>query len=237
MDILKDRFIKAASELEIPQEKMDALWQSLEQEKDIQRTSTFSMFVYYFGALIVILAMTWLMDLGWDRFGGGGIFCISVIYACIFFGVGSKLWSDSDLRIPSGLLITAAVCMTPIAIYGLEEYFQLWTSRMSDASQELFYLIQINWILMELGTIFVGALVLSFFSFPFLSIPIFYSVWFLLLDGIPLLLGRDFSWEKKSWLSMGFGIAVFISAYFMHRYKKPSHSGRIFLEQPFYGLI
>src|SRR5215831_12725050 len=36
---------------------------------------------YYFGALIVIGAMGWFMNLGWESFGGGGIFAISCGYA------------------------------------------------------------------------------------------------------------------------------------------------------------
>jgi hypothetical protein len=56
--------------------------------------------------------MTWFMTLGWERFGGGGIFAISLSYALAFLVAGGLLWHDKGLKVLGGLLVTAAVCMT-----------------------------------------------------------------------------------------------------------------------------
>ena len=75
---------------------------------------------YYFGALIVIGAMGFFMNLGWERFGGGGIFVIAAAYAGVFVVAGRWLLRRPETRVPGGLLVTMAVCMTPLAMYGLE---------------------------------------------------------------------------------------------------------------------
>src|SRR5204862_6831867 len=75
---------------------------------------------YYFGALLVIGAMGWLMTLGWENFGGKGIFLIATLYAFFFTMAGLRLYVDPQTRTPGGLLVTAAVSMTPLAVYGFE---------------------------------------------------------------------------------------------------------------------
>src|SRR5215217_1232015 len=57
---------------------------------------------YYFGALVVISAMGWIMTLGWERFGGGGILAISLVYAACFVVAGTLLWRRQGLRVPKG---------------------------------------------------------------------------------------------------------------------------------------
>jgi uncharacterized membrane protein len=51
---------------------------------------------YYFGALVVISAMTWFMTLGWERFGGGGMLLISLSYALAFAVAGGLLWRSGS---------------------------------------------------------------------------------------------------------------------------------------------
>src|SRR6267378_7179722 len=52
---------------------------------------------YYFGALLVIGAMGWLMTLGWEKFGGQGIFLIATLYAFRSEEHTSELQSRRDL--------------------------------------------------------------------------------------------------------------------------------------------
>src|SRR5437660_7651308 len=75
---------------------------------------------YYFGAMLVIAAMGWLMTLGWENFGGKGIFLIATLYGFFFAMAGLRLMAQPQTRIPGGLLVTVAVCMTPLAVYGFE---------------------------------------------------------------------------------------------------------------------
>jgi hypothetical protein len=60
------------------------------------------------------------------RFGGGGILAISLSYALAFVVAGGLLWRDKGLKVPGGLLVTAAACMTPLAIYRFEIMTGAW---------------------------------------------------------------------------------------------------------------
>ncbi len=73
---------------------------------------------------------------------------------------------------------------------------------------------------MELGTIFAGLIALRLFPFPFLTAPIFCSAWFLTLDIIPILLGKESTFEQKQWLSLGFGLVLMFVAYLIDRQKR-----------------
>src|SRR3954465_12872405 len=72
---------------------------------------------YYFGALLVIGAMGWLMTLGWEAFGGKGIFIISCLYALFFILAGLRLLGEPQTRTPGGLLVTGAPPRTPLFVY------------------------------------------------------------------------------------------------------------------------
>lgn len=217
MDISKDNFFAASSKLEIPQEKAEALWSSLEKHSTAHRAFSFSKLIFYFGALIILAGMTWFMQLGWEWFGGGGIFFISISYAIILTLIGALLWNREGLRIPSGLLITVAVCMIPMAIYGLETYFNIWPQGYPGKYQDFYQSIKGSWVFMEVGTILAGFIALRFFPFPFLTAPIFGAAWFLTMDLIPILLGKESTWEQKNWLSVGFGLVLICIAFLIDR--------------------
>lgn len=101
-----------------------------------------------------------------------------------------------------------AVCMVPLAIYGLETYYNLWPGESSGQYNDFYNVVAGKWIIMELGTILAGIIALYFFPFPFITAPIFFSMWFLTMDIIPFLFGRDITWEHKYWLSMFFGLTL-----------------------------
>lgn len=219
MEISKEHLLFAASKLGIPKKQVEALWELLENENKDSRTSSFSKWMFYFGAMIVISAMTWLMGFNWDRFGGGGIFLVSIIYALLFTFLGAKLWKKEELRIPAGLLITIAVCMTPLAIYGLETYLNIWPQDNPDNYRNFYHVVRSSWIFMELGTIVAGLIALKFFPFPFITAPIFFSAWFLTIDIIPLITGKESTWQQKEWLSLCFGFVLMVISYLIDRKK------------------
>jgi hypothetical protein len=75
---------------------------------------------YYLGALLIIGAMGWFITSAWDSLSGLTIFAVALVYALIFGGVGVMLYGKPATRIPGGLLTAVAVCMTPLAVYGIE---------------------------------------------------------------------------------------------------------------------
>lgn len=205
MKISKEAFFSVGSDLKIPQISLDAMWSELEKNAQ-EPSSPFAKYLYYLGALIIISAMTWFMNLGWEIFGGGGIFLIAATYALIFALLGHYLWNKEGLRIPAGLLMTIAVCMTPLAIYGLEHYFQFFDS--PENYKEYYLRVDSRWVAMELGTIATSLLALRFYPFPFLTAPLFFSSWFLSMDSAQLLFGNEVTWEQKCWVSLVFGLIL-----------------------------
>jgi hypothetical protein len=104
----------AASEGVISGGQAEELWHALEEREAGRPRFDLPHVAYYFGALVVISAMGWFMTLGWERFGGLGILAISLVYAVCFVVAGALMWRRRDLRVPGGLLVTMAVCMTPL---------------------------------------------------------------------------------------------------------------------------
>lgn len=221
MEISKKDFLSISEKLKIPKEQSEELWASL--EKGSSKSSALSKLIYYFGALIVICAMSWFMTLGWEWFGGGGLFFISLAYAALFLCIGALLWKKEDLRIPAGLLVTMAVCMVPLAIYGLEEYWKIWPSENPGNYQDFYTRIKGSWIFMEIGTIVAGLIALYFFPFPFITAPIFFAAWFLAMDICPLLFGENYTWQQQSWISLFFGLGLMVIGFLTDREKKPEY--------------
>lgn len=224
MDISKEQFFLATSKLGISEKQAEALWASLENRNNDPQPSTFSMLMFYVGAVIIISAMAWFIHLGWEWFGGGAIFLISTAYAFLFAWIGAKLWSKENLRIPAGLLMTIAVCMTPLAIYGLETYLGFWPRNYLDNYQDFFYTIRSNWILMEVGTMLAGLIALRFFPFPFLTVPIFFSAWLLAKDMVSLVVGNEITGEQREWTSLCFGLALIFISYLIQRKKREDYA-------------
>ena len=105
----------AASRGVINNAQVATLWQALTERTADRPKFDLIHLTYYFGALLVIGAMGWFLGTKWEVFGGAGIFAISVSYAAAFVVAGAVLWHRSGLRVPGGLLITMAVCMTSYA--------------------------------------------------------------------------------------------------------------------------
>jgi hypothetical protein len=71
MNVSKEDLAWAAKEGVISAEQADHLWQRLREHDTGATKSKFDVanVAYYFGALIVMSAMGWLMNLGWEQFG------------------------------------------------------------------------------------------------------------------------------------------------------------------------
>lgn len=208
----------AASEGVISGGQAEDLWRVL-GERDADRPRfDLPHVAYYFGALVVISAMGWFMTLGWERFGGGGILAISLVYAVCFVVVGSLLWRRRDLRVPGGLLVTMAVCMMPLAVYGFERMTGLWLQGVPGDYRDFYGWIQGSWFPMEVGTVVAGLAALRFFRFPFLAAPIAFSLWFMSIDLTPLIYGADYQYgDGYQLVSLFFGLAVLLCSYLIDR--------------------
>ena len=218
MKLEKEDFRWAASHGLISSEQVEPLWNGL-KSRTAESSLSLANVAYYLGAMIVIGAMGWLMNTAWEEFGGDGIFFLSVVYALLFVITGRNLWHREKLRVPGGLLFTMAVCMTPLAIYGLERHLGIWPQGDPGVYRDFHPWIKGSWLLMETGTILAGLLALRYISFAFLSAPIAFSLWYMSMDLTPLLFGRtDFIYEEQLWVSLLFGLLMLAASYLIdHR--------------------
>jgi len=193
---------------------------------------------YYFGAMIVISAMGWFMTLAWENLGGPGIFVIAAIYAVCFGLAGRTLWQQKCFQIPGGLLFTIAVCMVPLAIYGLEKWTGFWPQDTPASYRDYHVYVKGCWIVMELATILAGLATLRLVRFPFLTAPIAFSLWYMSMDLTPILFGvQDFSWDERKWVSVWFGLVILLATYLVDRHTDEDYAfwGYLFGLLAFWG--
>ncbi len=77
--------------------------------------------LWYAGALIVMGAMGIFSTLAYSQMGGRALTLTAIAYAVAFSIAGYHLWHKKNLKTPGGLLITIAVSMAPLAVYGIQE--------------------------------------------------------------------------------------------------------------------
>jgi hypothetical protein len=214
------------------------LWSRLEKPSLSRQSFDFAHVAYYFGALVVMSAMGWFMTLGWEQFGGRGIFAIASIYALLFVATGWTLWSRDKLRVPGGLLFTLAVWMTPLAIYGIERMLGMWPGSDSFAFRDYHVWVNARWLLMETGTIVAGLIALYFVRFPFLTFPVAFSLWYMSMDLTPMMFGgKAFTWNERLWVSLLFGMTMLLFTYLIDRRTKEDFAfwGYLFGLMAFWG--
>jgi hypothetical protein len=190
---------------------------ALEKRHEQRPSLTLSNVLYYLGGMIVISAMTIYTTLAWEDLSGLGHLGIALAYATVFIFVGRWLWESKGLIIPGGLLITAAVCMTPMAVYGVQELMGWWVMGDPGTYRDFFHWIEGGWAIMEIATIIAGLVALRFFKFSFITMPIAFSLWFVSMDLVSMLYGAEYSWEQRRLVSLWFGLLIIVASYVVDR--------------------
>ena len=226
MEIVREDLDRAATDGLITARQAEELWAGWKTRERVALAAgappagprfDFVHVLYYFGALIVIGAMGFFMNLGWESFGGQWICLVSCAYAAVFVFIGRGLWDKEGLRTPAGLLITIAVSMTPLAIYGLERWLNLWPEIAPVNYRDFYNYLSGGWFAMEISTLVAGALALRFFRFPFLVAPSALILWFLSMDLVPLVVGKEFTWADRAWVSVVVGLVILLLAFLVDR--------------------
>jgi len=204
------RLQTAAGLVGISSEQTERLWLNLQSETSTASTPKFDAenVAYYFGALVIIGAMGWFMNDAWDFLNGWGLAMVAVCYAVLFGLIGRRFWDTPHRRIPGGLLITVAVCMTPLAIYGVEKATGFWPVNNPGSYTRFHPYINGSWVIMEAGTVLAGLLALRKWRFPFLTAPIAYALWFASMDVPELFYATPLTWDEKKWFSLVFGLVM-----------------------------
>jgi hypothetical protein len=183
------------------------------------RTTRFDLvhLLWYAGALIVITSMGLFSTLAFSAMGGPALTVTSVVYAAVFTVAGHYLWYRRALRTPGGLLVAIAVSMAPLAVYGVQDAWDVWGEHGDPGHYRGFFIwIKGSFVFMELAAILAGLLALRFYPFPFTVAIIAVAVWFLSMDLTPWLFQTaDLTWANRRAVSIWFGLAVLIAAWFI----------------------
>jgi len=217
MQIEREDLEAAVARQIIAVEQSAALWKHLEERHPAKARFTGLNVAYYFGALVVISAMGWLMTLGFQALGPWAVCGIAIAYALVFIRAGAKL--RDELPIPAGLLYTMAVCMTPLAVWGLERGSRFWPENDPGNYRDFFPYIRASWIWMEAATVLAALFALRQIRFSFLVAPAAVALWFMSMDLAAYLSGHGSSWnvELARNVSLVFGLAMLFIAYLADR--------------------
>ena len=205
MDVTKKQLDAAARENIISFQQAEVLYQFLATQPSANPKFTFTHVLYYLGGFIAIGAMTLFMNLGWESFGGAGILSISMLYAAVGLILTNR-FSARGLIIPAGICATFVVCLTPLAIYGLQQWLGVWPD--SNTYREYHRAVTWHWLYMELGTLAVGVIIAWRYKYPFLIMPIAVTLWYMTMDLTVVISGDDITWELRALVSMYLGLLM-----------------------------
>lgn len=212
MKITREILDDAVGEKIITAEQAAKLHNYLTGLPSVGPTFNFTNVLYYLGGLIAIGAMTLFMNLGWESFGGWGIFFISLAYA----GIGLKLTGIFQIKghaIPAGICATFVVALTPLAIYGLQQALGLWPDE--SAYREYHRYIKWHWLYMELGTLIAGLIIAWRYKYPFLMMPIAVTLWYMSMDVAVMIMGDQYDFQFRALVSMYFGLLMILVAFWV----------------------
>src|SRR5437867_3732867 len=71
---------------------------------------------YYFGAMLMISACAWFLGDKWQTLGSAGVLVTCLVYFAVAAGLGWWM-RGRGYAVAGGLLITVAVCLTPLIVY------------------------------------------------------------------------------------------------------------------------
>ena len=169
--------------------------------------------LYYLGGMIAIGAMSLFMTLGWNALGGWGGFATAVCYGVLALALTHWFLERRRLPLPAGIMATLAVVMVPLAIFGAQMALGYWDA--SKPYRDYHAFIDWRWIVMELGTLAAGAVLLWRYRFPFMVMPIAVTLWYMSMDLVPFLFGDWRDWEIRKFISLWFGLAMLLGAFWV----------------------
>ena len=136
--------------------------------------------------------------LAFSQMGGKGLITTAIAYAAAFTIAGDRLWRRGQITV-GGLLVAIAVSMVPLAVYGVQDQFHLWSSVGEPGAYSGFYVwIKGSWLPMEIAAVVAAALALRFYPFPFIISIIAVAFWFMSMDVVAWITGNnDGSFELR----------------------------------------
>jgi hypothetical protein len=181
--------------------------------------------LYYLGGMLAIGAASLFTTIAVEALGMGALLALSLLYALAAVGMASWL-EKRGFGVPTGIFATLAIALTPLAVYALQHVLGFWADGSNAQHYRDFHRwIDWRWIVMELATLAAGAALLRRFRYPFLTMPIAVTLWYMGMDIVPALVmqagGEDngwFSgavWELRKTITLAFGLLMLLLAFFV----------------------
>lgn len=209
---------EAVSEGLLGEQQAQRLWAFLQERGKDTPGFQFTHVLYYLGGLIAIGAMTLFMNAGWENFGGRGLLLISIAYAIAGIWLTEYFLKRAHLPIPAGITAAFVVVLTPLAVYGFQVMMDWWPKGLE--YRQYHTQVDWRWLMMELATLVVGAIMLWRYRLPFLVMPVAVTLWYMSMDLAPFLAGGEYvTWEMRGELrklvSLFFGLLITLIAFWV----------------------
>ncbi len=162
--IAKDKLEDAVRNGILSESQAESLWEFLLEKSEDDPSFKVTHILYYLGGLIAIGAMTLFMNLGWEVFGGWGIFAIAAVYGLFGLFLAERFSGKRGFGVPTGIMAVFATALVPLAVYGLQSGLGLWDG--GRVYREYHVYIDWRWISMELATLAAGAAALKRYKYP-----------------------------------------------------------------------
>ncbi|MDH1633361.1 DUF2157 domain-containing protein [Pseudomonas mosselii] len=187
-----------------------ALLAFLRQQPESRASFQLAHVAFYFGALLIMGAMGWLLTEAWMRIGDGALLAIALLYIA-----GITLFALSLQRrnqpVAAGVLAAVAVSIVPLAVFAIERLAGWWPLDDAQGDYHQYYTyVQGGWLAMEAATVLAGLLMLRLIPFPFIVMPIAAALWFMSMDLSEWFHGDLFSWEQRRTVSLWFGLGLLL---------------------------
>jgi len=216
MKIIQTDLNSAVQKGIINAQQAEQLWNHFDSLRPNQARFQGLHVLYYLGGVLILSSMSWFLTTAWDN--GFAVMAISGLFAVLYVLVGKSLWHQQNLKIPGGLLITAAVALTPVFIYGFQKATGLWPQDATGNYRDYHIWIKGSWLFMEVGTILAALIALRFFQFTFITFPLALTLWYMSMDLTPLLFGKnDFDFDERKIISCVFGFCMLLGSYFVDK--------------------
>lgn len=165
--------------------------------------------LYHLGGLLAIGAATLFLNEGFQRLGPWGLAGIASVYLGLCIAAAVRL-DRLGLEVPAGILATLGVCLVPLITWALQNGLGLWPEGGSARYAAYHTRIDWRWLTLELSTLAAAAVALWRLRYPFLMMPVAFTLWYLGMDLARLVVepAEPGSWAFYRDFSMFFGALI-----------------------------
>ncbi|MFZ6749830.1 DUF2157 domain-containing protein [Undibacterium sp. Ren11W] len=173
----------------------------------------------YLGGMLAISACSLFSTLAVEKWGMPVLLDMSLIY--LLFAIAMATWlGQRGQATAAGIFATLAIALVPLAVFALQHVLGFWADAVNAEHYRDFHRwIDWRWMIMELATLMVGALMLWRFRYSFLVMPIAFTLFYMGMDIVPAILAQadasllsDAGWLLRKKISLVFGLVMLVAA-------------------------